>query len=109
QIYEEGWNRFKHACFKYPRFAQVSTMQEEAYETHQRYLREMQIHNREKFKQTAVQSAKIFWPFPTWLEGATRVGMVAQLEADPQELIRVMPIKKCFGSLDMVHYYNGQP
>ena len=32
--------------------------------------------------------------------------MVAQFETDPQEVNRIMPIRKCYGPLDMVHYYG---
>jgi hypothetical protein len=106
-LFDEAWDLYKHACFKYPKFAQVGTMQEELYEKYQRYLREMQLFHREKFKQAALQSAKLFWPMPSCLEALSRVVMVTQFETDDQNLIHIMPIKKCYGPLDLIHYYDG--
>lgn len=62
--YDQAWTMYLHAALKYPRFAQVSSMQEDLCEIHQRYLGEAQEVHREAFKKQAVNSAKIgFSPY----------------------------------------------
>ena len=62
--YDRAWNLYIHAALKYPRFSQVSSMQEDLCEIHQRYLGEAQEVHREAFKQRAILAAKIgFSPY----------------------------------------------
>jgi hypothetical protein len=110
ETYRRGWDLYLHACLKHPRFAQVASMQEDLYEVHQRYLYEMQQLNNELFRQTALQTARIFWPEPSALEAAVRLGMVVQFEIGEQAdqgLVDGMPIRKRYGSLDLMQYYDG--
>jgi hypothetical protein len=63
--YDKAWTLYIHACLKYPRFAQVSSMQEDLYEIHQRYLELGQKVHRDAFSKRAVLAAKVgFYPYP---------------------------------------------
>jgi hypothetical protein len=65
RYYEQAWPLYIHACLKFPRFAQVGSMQEDLYEIHQRYLGIGQSVYRESFKKKAVLAAKVgFFPYP---------------------------------------------
>jgi hypothetical protein len=62
--YDQAWALYIHACLKYPRFAQVTSMQEDLYEIHQRYLSVSQVVHGELFKKRALTAAKIgFSPY----------------------------------------------
>ena len=62
--YEKAWALYIHAALKHPRFAQVSSMQEDLCEIHQRYLESGQRIHAEAFKKRAVMGAKIgFSPY----------------------------------------------
>jgi hypothetical protein len=130
--YDQAWPLYIQACMKYPRFAQVSSMQEDLYEIHQRYLGLSQTVHRETFKKKAALAAKLgffpypievheptrevveaaaaqlaFWPYPTWREEIVRYAVVSQKETEEQQMSRVVPIKKRLGPLDTVDYYDG--
>ena len=130
--YDQAWPLYIHACLKFPRFAQVSSMQEDLYEIHQRYLALSQTVHREAFKKKAVLAAKVgffpypidvhepkteaveaaaaqlaFWPYPNWLDAVGRYAVVSQKETEEQQMSRVVPIKQRLGPLDMVEYYDG--
>ncbi len=63
--YEQAWPLYIQACMKYPRFAQVGSMQEDLYEIHQRYLGLSQDVHRAAFTKKAVLAAKVgFFPYP---------------------------------------------
>ena len=51
--YESAWPLYLLAGMKFPQFAQVSSMQEELYESHQRYLSLGQKVHGEAFKKRA--------------------------------------------------------
>ncbi len=104
--YDKAWPLYIHACLKYPRFAQVSSMQEDLYEIHQQYLGLTQKVHAEEFKAKAILAAKFgFCPYP--LEFLVRYAAISQKEADEQQMSRVVPIKHRLGPLDTVEYYDG--
>lgn len=104
--YDQAWPLYIHACMKYPRFAQVTSMQEDLYEIHQRYLGLTQTVHREEFKNKAILAAKLgFCPYP--LEFVARYALVSQKETEEQQMARVVPTKRRLGPLDTVEYYEG--
>ena len=130
--YDKAWPLYIHACLKYPHFAQVSSMQEDLYEIHQRYLGLTQKVHAETFKKKAVLAAKVgffpypidlhepnreaveaaaaqlaYWPYPNWREEIVRYAVVSQKETEEQAMSRVVPIKHRLGPLDTVEYYDG--
>ena len=118
ELYQQAWDLYLHVCFKHPRFAQVATMQEELYETHIRSLGLAHALNREKFKNTVLLGAKIaFWPpIPSWQESMIQFTLVSERKKDQlviekkdeqQEMLKIFPIRKRYGSLDLVQYYDG--
>jgi len=117
ELYQEVWDLYLHLCFKHPRFAQVASMQEDLYEIHIRSLGLAQALNREKFKHTVLLGAKIaYWPVPTWQEAIVQFTLVSERKKDQlviekqdeqQEMLKIFPIRKRYGSLDLVQYYNG--
>jgi len=58
RLYDQAWQLYVHAALKYPRFAQVTAMQEELCEVHQRYLEASQRHHAEAFRKSALTHAK---------------------------------------------------
>jgi hypothetical protein len=108
ELYDEAWNVYVHLCFKYPRFAQVSTMQEDTYEMLQKSLGGAQVVYRDQFRNTAVLGAKLaFWPTPTWQQAIVQFAVVSAKENDAQEMNIVVPIRNRYGVLDLVQYYDG--
>jgi hypothetical protein len=100
-LYAEAWTLYGHACFKYPRFAQVSSMQEDLYEIHQRSLRVSQDFHAKTFKAATTLAAKLaYWQ-------VFQPAFVEALETDQQEMNKILPIRQRFGLLDLVHYYDG--
>lgn len=57
--YDNAWALYTIAALKYPQFAQVSSMQEDLCEAHQRYLESGQRLHSEAFKKRALWGAKI--------------------------------------------------
>jgi len=92
-------------------------MQEDLYEIHIRSLGLAQALNREKFKHTVLLAAKIaYWPVPSWQEAIIQFTLVSERKKDQlviekqdeqQEMLKIFPIRKRYGSLDLVQYYNG--
>ena len=130
--YDEAWLLYAHACVKYPKFAQVTSMQEDFCEVYQKYLRECQNVRSEMFKKKLMLSAKLpflpypleatdptsgeieaftaklaFWPYPNWLETVVRSGAVSKAEKDEQQMIRILPIRERTGPVDRIQYYDG--
>lgn len=109
--YREALDLYAHACFKYPRLAQVSNAQEEIYEIQLRFLREEQEFHAERFKQAALQAAKLsVWPSAGLFGGLAPVshhGMVRQTEKDDQEMRRVVPNGNRYGPVDWGQFYDA--
>lgn len=130
--YDQAWPLYIQACLRYPRFAQVTSMQEDLYEIHQRYLGLSQRVYLDSFKKKAVLAAKVgffpypvdvvepkreaveeaaiqlaFWPYPAWREELVRYAVVSQKETEEQPMSKVVPIKQRLGPLDTVEYYDG--
>lgn len=106
--YERAWPLYLHACLKYPKFAQVSSMQEDFYEIYQNYLHMTQKLDPEPFRQTAILAAKL--PLstpPNWLEIAAKYNLVSRKEEDRQLMLKAVPIKKRTGELDEILFYVG--
>jgi hypothetical protein len=131
-LYDQAWPMYVHACLKFPRFAKVTSMQEDFYEGYQKYLRECQKVRSELFKQKLVLAAKLpfcpypteidnptkedteklaaqlaFWPYPDWRAAVVRWGVVTKTEKEEQQMQRVPYIKKRTGPIDRVQYYDG--
>ena len=113
-LYAEAWQLYLHACFKYPRFAQVPSMQEEFYEIYQRSLGEMHRNFPKNFKNAAILTAKVaYWPAPDWTGSLVQFAVVSYKETskrddDIQEMTKVFPMRKRYGPLDRVQYYAGE-
>jgi hypothetical protein len=117
ELYQEAWDLYVHACFKHPRFAQVSSMQEDLYEIHIRSLKLVQELNRENFKAPALFAAKIaYWPIPnlqeciiqgTFFSTMTKDELIIEKKGEQQVMLKIVPIRKRYGSLDLVQYYDG--
>jgi hypothetical protein len=107
ELYEEAWDSYLQVCFKYPRFAQVASMQEDLYETHIRSLGIAQQLNRDKFKQAAFVAAKFAYvPFPTcdmpvpnWHQWFIQVALVGEREKAETPFwvakLAYVPIPRC--------------
>jgi len=112
-IYEEGWKLYTHACLKFPRFAQVTTMQDETYEMYQIYLGLSQKHRGDEFKRALTLGGKIgaFWSMSPGLDAIAQYHVVGKLEQekDPskQMLREILPARQRYGDIDLIHYYDG--
>jgi hypothetical protein len=116
ELYQEAWDLYLNLCFKHPRFAQVTSMQEDLYEIHIRSLGLAQALDREKFKQTVLFAAKIaYCPVFNWQEciqsalvsNRNKDELLIDKKGEPQEMLKIFPIRKRYGSLDLVQYYDG--
>jgi hypothetical protein len=117
ELYQEVWDLYLHVCFKHPRFAQVASMQEDLYEIHIRSLGLAHALNREIFKAPVLFAAKIgYWPIPnlqeciiqgTFVSTRNKDELVIEKKGEQQEMLKIFPIRKRYGSLDLVQYYNG--
>jgi hypothetical protein len=130
--YENAWALYLLACIKYPQFAQVSSMQEDFYETYQRYLGETQKVHRGTFERKALQFAKLpfgpvpnevvdlsqdqivqlagdlaYFLMPTWREAIARHVAITTKESDQQTMSTVGKMRNRMGALDHVHYYDA--
>ncbi|HZZ77809.1 MAG TPA: hypothetical protein VFE62_04785 [Gemmataceae bacterium] len=130
--YDRAWPLYVKAALKFPQFAQISSMQEDLYEIHQRYLSLGQRVYGEAFKKRAALTAKVgffpypleliepkrevveaaaaqlaFWPTSQWREEIARYVAVSELETAQQEMNRILPIKQRQGPLDAIEYYDG--
>ncbi|MSQ93114.1 MAG: hypothetical protein EXR98_01005 [Gemmataceae bacterium] len=109
--YREAIDLYAHACFKYPKFAQVTNVQEDIYELQLRYLREQQEFNSELFKQAVLKAARLpLSPTACWFGGldpVSRVGLVMVAEKDGQGMHRAIPIGNRYGSLDWIQFYDA--
>jgi hypothetical protein len=131
-LYDQAWPLYIQACLKYPRFAKVTSMQEDFYEVYQKYLRECQKVHSELFKKKMVLSAQLpvcpypteiddpskeaieklavqlaSWPYPDWRGAVVRYAVVTNAEKEEQQMLRILPIKKRMGPMDRVQYYDG--
>jgi hypothetical protein len=165
RYYDKAWTLYVQACLRHPHFAQVSSMQEDLYEIHQRYLQAAQVVHGELFKKRALLAAKIGfspysfeagsvsfhtaetiapalafwppqdwrsalaaqaftgqyllddvgtlsvqlanWPLTSWREALVRDFVVRNKEREDPNLPKVLPIRKRWGPLDAVEYYDG--
>jgi hypothetical protein len=132
RMYEQAWPLYVHACLKYPRFGQVSSMQEDFYEVYQQYLGATQKVHSELFKSKSLLNAKLpfapyptevndpspeqldllvatlaHWPISTWREALARHVLVTEKAKDQQVMNRVANIKKRTGPLDRVQYWDS--
>ncbi len=165
RYYDKAWTLYVQACLRHPHFAQVTSMQEDLYEIHQRYLQAAQVVHSELFKKRAVTAAKIGfspysfeagalsfhtaetiapalafwppsdwrsalaaqaftgqymlddagtlsaklanWPLPSWREALVRDFVVRNKEREDPQMPKVLPIRKRWGPLDAVEYYDG--
>ncbi len=108
ELYEEGWRYYTLGCLKYPKFAQVSSMQEDLYEVYQKYLRASQSIHRELFKKTALGAVKqSIFPATTWVDALATCAAISKVEKTEQLANRIVPIKRTTGPLDTVCYYDG--
>ena len=129
ELYREVWRLYAQVCFKYPRFAQVSTMQEDMYETHLKALKGAQKLYAEDFNRTAVSGAHIaswhvadgtalFNPALPMLmlhkvvawnpkKGEKPYDPVSAVQDEPDEMLKILPIRQFYGPLDLVQYYDG--
>ncbi len=107
-LYHEAFALYLHTCLKYPRFAQVPSMQEDFYEAYQRSLGLTHVLNPDKFRDPAVLAAKIaYWPAPAWQEAIIQAMIVCEKQTDQQEMTKVFPMRRRFGALDLIQYYDG--
>jgi len=127
RYYDNAWPLYVMAALKFPHFAQVSSMQEELYEIHQRYLGLGQKVHAEAFKKRALMTAKVgffpyplelvepktdvveaaaaqlaYWPFTHWREELARYVTVSLSEKEQQEVNRILPFKQRQGPLDAI-------
>ncbi|MBI1831338.1 MAG: hypothetical protein HYR84_07810 [Planctomycetes bacterium] len=111
--YETGWRHYMHACLKYPRFAQIPTMQDDTYDIFQKYLGLTQKHRSKEFERALTLGAKIgnLWSMAPGLPAAAQYHLVGKLESekDPKKpmLRDILPARKRYGELDLVHFYDG--
>lgn len=106
--YETGWRYYILGCMKYPNFAQVSSMQEDLYESYQKYLRSTQEIHRELFKKAALGAAKYsLIPVTNWQDEIARYGVISKVEKAEQLAAKIVPIRQTTGPIDTVFYYDG--
>jgi hypothetical protein len=105
--YEEAWQLYLHAAFKYPRFAQVDTMQEDFCETYQKYLGNRISVHMKVFKSPPLVAAIGFMPAPGSLEAITLGYVVGEKSFDEQEMVNVWQFRLRYGPIDTVQFYAG--
>jgi hypothetical protein len=107
-MYDEAWSLYLQSCLKYPKFAQVTSLQEELYEVYQRYLGDVQQLNKSTFSNVAVWDAhRSLGPVASWPEAIALYYAVEKVASDPSQLLRVVPISNRLGDLDRIRYYDG--
>jgi hypothetical protein len=107
ETYRGAWDLFMLACFKYPKFAQVSSVQEDVYETYVRYLETSRKLAPEIFRRHALWGAKLQLP-DTWLQAVAAYHVVTATERDVQAMQKTLPRSRNHrGELDKVQYYDG--
>jgi hypothetical protein len=114
ELYNDTWNLYTHVCFKYPRFAKVGSVQEDIYEIQIRNAlgKAHEVH-REKFKNAAIASTVMaFSPSPGPQAAIVQAYVVTQKanskrEEDQQEMNSIFPMRRRYGPLDLIQYYDG--
>ncbi len=109
--YEQAWPLYVHVCFTHPRFAQVVSMQDELYETYQRYLGQSEVldTNQKIFKAVAVWGAhaglgRVSGELPFTYSNFA----VTRFTGDPAQMVnKVVPFRRRWGRLDTVRYYDA--
>src|SRR5205807_281820 len=100
-LYEEAWPLWVETCLRYPRFAGLSSAQEDVYEAMLRYVRLSQKHRPEAMRAIMLGMAQMsVWPHPNWEQWRwIDAGQKQQIVSN--RLIRVTR-----GPLELVAYYD---
>lgn len=108
ELYEEGWRYYTLGCLKYPRFAQVGSMQEDLYEIYQKYLSASQRIHLVLFQKSALGAVKYsLFPATNWPDALAVYGTIAKVERTEELLTKIVPVKRVTGPLDTIAYYDG--
>ncbi len=95
--YKHGWQLWTEVLLSYPRFARLSNVQEDMYETQQYYNKYVQKYREEIFRPLLIGVAQMaVWPYPP-LDNIL----------DSSQRLKVMPVRNHRGILDYVMFYNG--
>ena len=107
-LYDQAWAMYLVACLKHPKFAQVTSMQEELYQVYQRYLGEVQYLNKQLFSKVAFGDAYLSsGPLTGWPEAVARYYVLDKFGKDPAQFLARGPHPRRRGEMDRVRYYDG--
>ncbi|MBI2803579.1 MAG: hypothetical protein HYX68_01180 [Planctomycetes bacterium] len=109
--FDHAFGLYVHACFKYPRFAQVTSMMEDICDLELRQLFEHQRLHRTLFQKAAIEAGRLHLSPCISVTGGLgepfKKLLMDKFEKD--DLIKIFPFRNRFGILDRVRYYNGPP
>ncbi len=98
-LYEEAFPLWIRACLEHPKFATITTVQEDAYELNYYYLRLAHRTREYIFTPTLLAMAQMStWPHPSWEEWRW---------IDSGQKLQISRIKSARGPLEGVQFYDG--
>jgi hypothetical protein len=105
--FQPVWQLYLQACVKNPRFAGVSSVQEDICEAYQKYLRRVQKAHRQKFTGPPLLAAIAFWPVPNWQEALVQSAIVSDRAADELFMLNTYNSRIVYGPLDTFQYFEA--
>jgi hypothetical protein len=99
-LYEEAWPLWIHTCMRYPKFAALSSVMEDAYELNWHYVRISQ-RSRAHILQPLIMAVRQMaaWPYPSWEDW--------RRSESGQFLNLPTMIKDARGPLEGIQFYDG--
>lgn len=109
-LYEAAFPLWIDACFAHPKFARISTIQEDVYELEINYLRLLQKQRTDILKPVTTGLAQMaIWPYQFAMIGNKEQNHPFNLEEmlTTQDKARIIPIRKVRGPFDQTIFYAG--
>jgi hypothetical protein len=98
-LYEEAWPLWIETCLRHPRFTEINTVREDAYELSYYYTRIGQQAQAHILQPVLMGMAQLtVWPHPAWEEWRW---------LDPTQKMQITRMRNARGPIDGIQAYNG--